>query len=158
MKRYPTKRYREYTDDPEPCTPTEKQQAFLDRHHLQPDRPLDFYEASHTINQYVSNRRQLPPTVNQIKVLKEHGKWREDMDRGEAFDAIKAIYANNPLPPPPKPYGPVPLWMIPPHLRAAAAGKPAPVSQGPQDVESVQDRSEGFDIIKSLQAPPPGPK
>jgi len=75
------------------CEPTSKQQAFLNRHKLQPNRPLDFDEASNTIGQYVSACRRQLPSTRQEQFLKEHGKWRDGMTRGEAFDLIGQIIA-----------------------------------------------------------------
>ncbi len=84
---------REYQTDPDHCSPTSRQQAFMARHELHLDHPVDFYEAAHTIGQFVDFRRQLPPTARQEKFLKEKGKWRDGMSRGEAFDLIKRIVA-----------------------------------------------------------------
>ncbi len=79
-------------DDPADA-PTPRQQAFLNRHRLQPDRPVDFYEAAQTIGRFIRDRRQLAPTPRQEKLLKAHGKWREGMTRGEAFDQIQRLLA-----------------------------------------------------------------
>lgn len=77
-------------------TPTRKQQAFLDRHHLQPDdRPLDFHEAAKAIGKFVRGCRALAPTDRQKEFLKKRGKWREGMSRGEAFDLIRCLTAGN---------------------------------------------------------------
>jgi len=84
--------YDQYFDF-EPYSPTDKQQAFLNRHNLNPDYPLDFYSASNRIGQFVRDRRQLSPTARQEKLLKDLGKWREGMSRGEAFDLIRQFYA-----------------------------------------------------------------
>jgi hypothetical protein len=88
----------EQQGDPAPCEPTSKQLAFLARNKLHPGRPVDFYEASHTIGQFVSSRRQMPPTARQERFLKERGEWRDGMSRGEAFDAIRRIVAGPPGP------------------------------------------------------------
>ena len=77
--------------DPDFCSPTRPQQAFLLRDKLQPNHKIDFYEASHVIGQFVHARRQLSPTDRQVKFLKEHGKWRDGMNRGEVFDLIQRI-------------------------------------------------------------------
>lgn len=79
--------------DPLPERPTRRQQAFLDRHKLNPDRPLDFYEASHAIGQFVRDRRRMSPTASQESFLKQRGKWKDGMNRGEAFDLIRRITA-----------------------------------------------------------------
>ena len=79
--------------DPEFCSPTRRQQAFLLRNKLQPNHKIDFYEASHVIGQFVQARRQLSPTDRQETFLKEHGKWRQGMNRGEALDLIRRIVA-----------------------------------------------------------------
>ena len=81
------------TFDPDFCTPTRKQEDFLDRHRLHPDRAVDFYEAAHTIRTFVDFRRQLTPTAKQEKLLREHGKWRDGMTRGQAFDQIRALFS-----------------------------------------------------------------
>jgi hypothetical protein len=83
----------EQPPDPPPCAPTERQEAFLARHRIYPDRPLDFYEASDVIGRFVRVRRQMSPTVRQEKFLKDRGKWRDGMTRGEAFDLIGRILA-----------------------------------------------------------------
>ena len=77
--------------DPDFCSPTRRQQAFLLRNKLQPNHKIDFYEASHVIGEFVQARRQLSPTGRQEKLLKEQSKWREGMNRGEAFDLIQRI-------------------------------------------------------------------
>ena len=79
--------------DPDFCTPTRRQEDFMDRNRLQPDHPVDFYEAAHTIRTFVDSRRQLSPTVKQEKLLREHGKWRDGMTRGQAFDQIRALFS-----------------------------------------------------------------
>jgi len=76
-------------NDPPPCSPTERQAAFLERHDLDPEGHLDFYEAMSRINRFVNARRQLPPTPRQIQLLKAWGHWRDGMTRGQAFDLIK---------------------------------------------------------------------
>jgi hypothetical protein len=81
--------------DPPFCTPTRKQQAFLDRHCLQPNRPLDCYEAAALIGQFVRSRRALAPTARQEQFLKKRGKWRDGMSRGEAFDLIRRLVVGN---------------------------------------------------------------
>lgn len=81
----------EQPPDPLPCSPTHKQQAFLARHNLHPDDPDDFYEAAYTIGQFIQSRRRLPPTPRQEKLLKEHGKWRDGMTRGKAFDLLNRL-------------------------------------------------------------------
>jgi hypothetical protein len=81
--------------DPPPCSPTRKQQEFLARNKLHPGPDLDFYEAMHVIGRFVSSRRRMPPTARQEKFLKEQGKWREGMSRGEAFDAIKQCFRDS---------------------------------------------------------------
>jgi hypothetical protein len=84
----------EQPPDLPPCSPTQRQQAFLDRHNLNQNRPIDFYEASHTIGQFDSNRRRLSANPRQEQFLKERGKWREGMSRGETFDLIRHIMAS----------------------------------------------------------------
>jgi hypothetical protein len=93
MYRHPERRYPEPRTDPPPCSATPKQQAFMDRHDLHPDREVDFYEASHTIRQFVDSRRDLLPTDKQVKFLRQRGKWRDGMSRGQAFDVINSIVA-----------------------------------------------------------------
>jgi hypothetical protein len=83
----------EQPPDPPPCAPTERQEAFLARNMIHPDRPIDFYEASDVIGRFVRARRQMSPTARQEKFLKDHGKWRDGMSRGEAFDLIGRILA-----------------------------------------------------------------
>jgi hypothetical protein len=83
----------EQPPDPLPCAPTERQEAFLARNKINPDRPPDFYEASHVSGRFVRARRQMSPTVHQEQFLKDHGKWRHGMTRGEAFDRIGRILA-----------------------------------------------------------------
>ncbi len=79
--------------DPVFVSPTDKQQAFLNRHNLNTDRPLDFYDAACTIERFVRARRQMSPTVRQERFLKERGKWKEGMTRGEAYDLIRVLLA-----------------------------------------------------------------
>jgi hypothetical protein len=94
LKRRTTmRRYLDQPVDPPFCEPTNRQQAFLDRHKLNPDHAIDFYDAMHTIGRFVDARRQLSPTVRQEKFLKEKGLWRDGMSRGEAFDLIRQILA-----------------------------------------------------------------
>lgn len=73
------------------CSPTRRQQAFLARNKLHPDRAIDFYEASHRIGKFIDHRRQLPATAKQEALLRQHGQWREGMTRGEAFDRIRGL-------------------------------------------------------------------
>ena len=73
--------------------PSEKQQAFLQRHRIRHDELTDFQEAMDTIHRFVRSKRQLEPTQRQIQILKQHNQWRVGMKRGEAFDAIKLIFA-----------------------------------------------------------------
>jgi hypothetical protein len=37
---------------------------------------------------FVRDRRQMSPTVRQETFLRDHGRWRDGMTRGEAFDLI----------------------------------------------------------------------
>jgi hypothetical protein len=76
---------------PDPDSPTRKQQAFLDRHNLCPEQPIDYHEAAHVIGRFVHDRRQLSPTERQKEFLKAQGQWRDGMSRGEAFDLIRRI-------------------------------------------------------------------
>jgi hypothetical protein len=79
--------------DPLPCSPTRKQQAFLARNRIDPGRDIDFYEAMHTIGQFVHSRREMSPTARQEQFLKQKGQWRDGMSRGEAFDLIGQLVA-----------------------------------------------------------------
>jgi hypothetical protein len=47
--------------------------VLLNRHNLNPDRPIDYHEAAHTIGRFVRDRRQLLPTDKQKELLKSHG-------------------------------------------------------------------------------------
>jgi hypothetical protein len=85
--------------DPPPCTPTRRQEAFLARNKLHPGREIDFYEAAHAIGQFVNARRELPPTSRQERFLKDRGRWRDGLSRGEAFDLIRHILADAAGPP-----------------------------------------------------------
>jgi hypothetical protein len=87
-------RSHEQPPDLPPNPPTQRQLAFMARNKLHPDRPIDFYDAMHTIGAFVRRRRELSPTAPQEKFLKEKGQWRDGMTRGEAFDAIKRIVAD----------------------------------------------------------------
>jgi hypothetical protein len=73
--------------------PTPKQQAFLARHGLQDGPQMDFYDAIHTIGDYVSARRLCAPTAKQERLLRQHGLWKPGLTRGQAFDLIKTILA-----------------------------------------------------------------
>ena len=87
------RRYSDNICEPDYCAATHKQEAFLNRNNLHPDRPIDRYEAAHKIGTFVDSRRLLSPTVKQESLLRELGKWREGMNRGEAFDLIRRHYA-----------------------------------------------------------------
>ena len=63
--------YRDQPVDPPYCSPTRRQQAFLHRYRLDPDRTLDFHAAGHVIGEFARERRQLPPTVKQERFLKQ---------------------------------------------------------------------------------------
>jgi hypothetical protein len=79
--------------DPPHCSPTRKQQAFLARNRIDPGRALDFYEATHAIGRFVHSRREMSPTARQEEYLKQRGRWRDGMSRGEAFDLIGQLVA-----------------------------------------------------------------
>lgn len=72
-------------------SPSFRQEAFMARHNITHGPDTDYYDAMHAINGFVRARRSLPPTQKQIDLLKKHGKWCENMDRGQAFDAIKRL-------------------------------------------------------------------
>jgi hypothetical protein len=91
--RHRERRYPDQPADLPDCSPTRKQRAFLNRHQLQPDRPLDFDDAAHTIGRFITERRQLSPTDKQERFLRQRGKWRDGLTRGEAHDLIGHILA-----------------------------------------------------------------
>jgi hypothetical protein len=74
------------------CSPTNRQLSFMARNQLQPDHPVDFYEAQDRINKFVRFRRRLAPTDRQKNLLQGRGKWREGMTRGEAHDLIRQLF------------------------------------------------------------------
>jgi len=80
-------------DDEDFDPPTEKQQGFLDRHNLIPDRQPDFYEAPSVIGRFIRSCRRLAPTARQKHFLQDHRLWKEGMTRGEAFDLISQCKA-----------------------------------------------------------------
>jgi hypothetical protein len=75
---------------------TPRQLAFLKRHGLPIDRPLSRGAACALIADYIGSRRELPPTPQQQRFLRDHGQWRGGLSRGEAFDRIAAIKARDP--------------------------------------------------------------
>jgi len=82
--------------EPLPTAPTRRQTEFLVRNNLVSDfeaevRPPDYHEASHRINSFISQRRRLAPTPKQEALLKQRGKWKDGMTRGEAFDEIRRL-------------------------------------------------------------------
>jgi hypothetical protein len=85
--------YSEYPDDSTFNSATRRQHAFMQRHGIHPDRPIDLYEAASKIGTFIRNCRHLAPSAKQEKFLKDRGKWREGMNRGEAFDTIQGICA-----------------------------------------------------------------
>ncbi len=73
-------------------SPSDRQQAFLERHNIAHGPAKGFYDAMHTIGRFIHTQRLLPPTKRQIELLKARGKWRDGMSRGQAFDAIKSLF------------------------------------------------------------------
>ena len=70
---------------------TAGQRACLDRLDVKPGRAITRYEASCMISKEILRRRRLPPTPRQERFLRNHGRWCDDMTRGEAFDLIGRI-------------------------------------------------------------------
>lgn len=84
----------EQGNPPIPSSPTRKQLAFMERHRISCDRPLDYFEATHAIGRFIHARRRLPPTERQVQLLRKLGTWRDGMTRGEASDAIRRSMGN----------------------------------------------------------------
>jgi|HubBroStandDraft_4_1064222.scaffolds.fasta_scaffold1031060_1 hypothetical protein len=84
-----------YTSDDYPDEsydqPTLRQRGFLARHRLDHNGQMDFHQASQRIGQYVAARRRTSPSDRQKRFLMQHGKWRDGMTRGEAFDLIGSL-------------------------------------------------------------------
>lgn len=74
-----------------PWEPTEKQLACIARNGLAKTMPSTHAEAKRIISRFVSSRRRLEPTPAQRAILTSANAWNDEMDRGEAFDAIAGI-------------------------------------------------------------------
>jgi hypothetical protein len=78
-------------DPDDPYSPTERQQAFMTRHEIVPEGPIDRSGAWERINGFIQSRRRLGATPFQKEFLRMRDLWRHGMSRGEAFDLIAQI-------------------------------------------------------------------